>query len=146
MLAQDELQRHGCVGLDAWLTSLDSSPLADERILAEGEPMRCYAGRSQFWVTWTGTMTACGMLGTPKTDPLAQGFLPAWDMLRAAVSPIRLCADCAVCPHRKLCSTCAAVTYTETGRFDGRPEYMCRMVDAFLDALRDASAASEKQP
>lgn len=146
MLAQNELARHGCAGLDAWLASLDSSPLADDRILAEGEPMRCYAGRSQFWVTWNGEMTACGMLDTPKADPFRQGFVPAWNALREAVGSIRLCADCAVCPHRKLCSTCAAVTYAETGRFDGKPEYMCRMVDAFIDELRAASAAPEKQP
>ena len=146
MLAQNELARHGCAGLDAWLASLDSSSLADDRILAEGEPMRCYAGRSQFWVTWSGEMTACGMLDTPKADPFGQGFVPAWNSLREAVGSIRLCSDCAVCPHRKLCSTCAAVTYAETGRFDGKPEYMCRMVDAFIDELRAASAAPEKQP
>jgi hypothetical protein len=30
---------------------------------------------------------------------------------------------------------CAAVTLSETGRFDGKPEYMCRMNKAYRAAV-----------
>lgn len=137
MIAQRELERHGVESAAAMLAAIDAFPPM-QHCIVDGEPMRCFAGRSQFWITWTGTMTACGMLDVPQSEPFEKGFLPAWEEIRQAVSQIHLCADCKDCVNHGLCGSCAAVNYAETGRFDGKPEYMCRMTSAFLNTLRDA--------
>jgi radical SAM protein with 4Fe4S-binding SPASM domain len=100
-----------------------------------GDPMQCMAAKSQFWVNWDGTMVPCGMLKCPKVKLYEMEFAKAWEALRAEVASIRLCPDCVSCPEKQTCMNCAAVTYTETGRFDGKPEYMCRMNRAYRHAL-----------
>ena len=100
-----------------------------------GEAIQCMAGRSQFWITWNGTMTPCGMLPQPTAEPLRQGFSAAWEELKQKTAQIRLCPDCASCDDRATCMNCAAVTFTETGRYDGKPEYMCRVTRAYREAL-----------
>ena len=40
--------------------------------------------------------------------------------------------ECIRCDHKELCAACAAVTVTETGRFDGVPEYVCRQTKALV--------------
>ena len=100
-----------------------------------GDPMQCMAAKSQFWVNWDGTMVPCGMLKCPKVKLYEMEFTKAWEALRAEVASIRLCPECASCPDKQTCMNCAAVTYTETGRFDGKPEYMCRMNQAYRQAL-----------
>ena len=97
--------------------------------------MQCMAAKSQFWVNWDGTMVPCGMFKCPKVKLYEMEFAKAWEELKAEVASIRLCPDCANCPDKQTCMNCAAVTYTETGRFDGKPEYMCRMNQAYRQAL-----------
>lgn len=102
-----------------------------------GEPMQCLAGRSQTWVTWDGRMTPCAMLDQPAVHPFEQGYLEAWQAMHQAVKSISLCPDCVNCPEKKTCMNCAAVTYAETGRFDGKPEYMCRMNQAYREIINE---------
>lgn len=103
--------------------------------LETGEPMQCMAGKSQFWVTWNGDTTPCGMLPEPVVKPFELGFESQWEALKKACGEIRLCPECAACPQQKSCMNCAAVTYSETGRFDGKPEYMCRMSKAYRETI-----------
>ena len=98
------------------------------------------AAKSQFWVSWNGSMVPCGMLSCPSTEPYDQGFAKAWESLKEETAKIRLCPDCTGCPDNRTCMNCAAVVYTETGRFDGKPEYMCRMNRAYRKALEKYSA------
>lgn len=104
-----------------------------------GDPVQCMAAKSQFWVNWNGSMVPCGMLSVPATHPVTEGFLEAWNSLKNQTEEIRLCPDCAVCPDKKTCMNCAAVIFTETGRFDGKPEYMCKMNQAYQEALEKYS-------
>ncbi len=100
-----------------------------------GDPMQCMAGKAQFWINWDGTMVPCGMMESPIVDTFAVGFSKAWEDMKAEVAKIRLCPDCVTCSGKQTCMNCAAVTYTETGRFDGKPEYMCRLNQAYREAL-----------
>lgn len=100
-----------------------------------GDPIQCMAAKSQFWVSWNGRMVPCGMLTCPAAEPFEIGFAKAWTDLKEEAASIRLCPDCVSCPEKQTCMNCAAVTYTETGRFDGKPEYMCRMNRAYRHAL-----------
>jgi MoaA/NifB/PqqE/SkfB family radical SAM enzyme len=108
-----------------------------------GDPMQCFAGRSQFWINWNGKMVPCGMLGQPVVAPFETDFLKAWEALKEKTAAIRLCPDCVNCPENHTCMNCAAVTYTETGRFDGKPEYMCRMNQAYREALEKYSTETK---
>lgn len=101
-----------------------------------GEPIRCMAGRSQFWITWDGRMLPCGMLDYPVSNPFEESFSSAWEKIRTECEKIRLCPDCVSCPDKNHCLNCVAVTYTETGRFDGKPEYMCRLNRAYRAELK----------
>jgi len=134
LIVQDIFWREGMDGILRRARDLDE-PLPRSCELDNGEPMQCMAGRSQFWVTWYGGMTPCAMLTTPAVHPLEEGFSVTWDKLKALCQPIRLCPDCADCPDRKSCMNCAAVTFSETGRFEGKPEYMCRLNRAYRDTL-----------
>lgn len=103
--------------------------------MEQGERMACFAGRSQFWISWDGSMTACGMLCEPIAKPFEIGFRAAWDEIVKKTAAITLCPDCTDCQHKGICTICAAVTSAETGRFDGKPEYMCAVTQNYHDEL-----------
>ena len=71
-------------------------------------------------------MTPCGMMTTPVVYPVRDGFGPAWEALRAQTTALRMPSKCAGSDHRQVCGVSAAVCFTETGRFDGVPEYICQ--------------------
>lgn len=91
-----------------------------------GEGVRCRAGTSSFWMTWDGRMLPCGMMTAPVAYPLEVGFNKAWDQIRSATVQIQTPAKCVNCDYKEICGACAAVYFTETGRFDGVPEYVCQ--------------------
>ncbi len=94
--------------------------------------VRCRAGSTSFWMTWDGKMLPCGMMTAPVVYPLEVGFDAAWDELRKKTAAIRTPGKCTTCPKKEVCSVCAAVCVTETGAFDGVPEYVCRMTDEII--------------
>lgn len=103
--------------------------VADNCVDELGEGVMCRAGRSAFWMTWDGVMLPCGTM-PPYEDapkPLEVGFDEAWNRTRAYTAAIRLPHECAVCPDRQNCSVCASICRCETGRFDGRSDYICAL-------------------
>ena len=141
--ALDFAAQQGMEAVRKFATQLDVPPQDVEvRSLECGDPMHCYAGRSQFWVSWHGGMTACGMLNAPVAQPFEEGFLPAWEQIRQETAKIRLCPDCVECPERSTCISCAAVISAETGRFDGKPEYMCKLNRAFREGIQSLAKES----
>ena len=136
LLVMDHLLQEGAEGIRRRAAGLDTPPQADCD-LGVGESMSCMAGRSQFWVSWNGSMSPCGMLPQPRSLPLDQGFPEAWAELKQQVSTIRLCPECTACPDKATCMNCAAVTGTETGSFSGKPEYMCRLNRSYRSQLSE---------
>lgn len=106
----------------------------DECEPEEGEQMRCRAGKSSFWITWDGRMLSCGMMDCPEAYPFRDGFRQAWDQIREKAEQIRLPAGCAGCGRKEQCRACAAMIYTETGTFTRKPEYLCRIQEAYRKA------------
>lgn len=98
-----------------------------------GRGMACRAGGSSFWLTWDGKMMPCGQMREPAFDVNALGFDAAWQETRRASVAIRLPQECANCSLHFLCQACAAMCYAETGRFDGKPEYLCRLNRSYLE-------------
>ena len=90
----------------------------------------CRAGYTSFWITWDGRMLPCGMMPEPETRPLETGFAQAWQQIRENTRNIKSSPKCASCPSKEICPACAAVRISESGSFDGTPEYMCRMTEA----------------
>ena len=103
-----------------------------------GEGVRCRAGSSSFWMTWDGKMTPCGMITTPMAKPLEIGFDAAWEHIRSETAKIRTPAKCVNCEYKDFCGACAAVYYTETGRFDGVPDYVCQRAMEFAKQTQSA--------
>lgn len=142
LLVKDHLYQEGPEGIRQRAARLGTPPQADCD-LGVGDTMSCMAGRSQFWMAWNGRMSPCGMFTDPCAWPLQAGFTAAWNALRKQVEEIRLCPDCVTCPDKETCMKCAAVTYTETGSFSGKPEYMCRLNRAYREGLTRLAAELE---
>ena len=101
--------------------------------------VKCRAGSSSFWMTWDGQMRPCGMMPGPTAYPLESGFDAAWEEIRMATAAIRQPAKCSNCPKAEICGVCAAVCVSETGAFDGVPEYMCQRTDEILRQTAEAA-------
>lgn len=104
--------------------------------LEEGDGVRCRAGKSSFWLTWDGKMLPCGMMTVPVAYPLETGFDTAWKQIREETRQIKTPGKCMHCDYKEICGACAAVYYTETGRFDGVPEYVCNRAKQIVEETR----------
>jgi len=136
LIADDILWREGPAAIQQRAENIDT-PLQQGCELDIGEPMKCMAGKSQFWVNWNGTMTPCGMLDTPSVTLQGDNFAAVWEQLKQETDAIRLCPDCSSCAESATCMNCAAVTYTETGCFSGKPVYVCEMNRAYRARIRE---------
>lgn len=101
------------------------------------EYMRCRAGRSSFWISWEGTMTACGMLPFPIEEyPFEKPFHECWMELTDKVRTTSVLAECAGCKKRKICSPCVAMMYAETGNVNSKAPYLCEMTDCIIQGIK----------
>ena len=98
----------------------------------EGKPIMCQAGRCSFWITWNGMMKPCGLMFENEVDVLKEGFKSAWKKIHSMSLAIRLPKECVNCNNKDFCQQCVSVCQAETGRFDGKPTYMCELVEAKL--------------
>lgn len=108
----------------------------DDGSAAAGDVMRSRAGKSAFWIDRDGKMLPCGQMADPAVNVLELGFAEAWKQTRANAAQIRLLPECAVCDIKNVCRACAAMCYCETGRFDGKPDYVCRMHRSYFSAMK----------
>ena len=112
----------------------------------QGEGMRCRAGKCSFWVTWQGQLMPCGMFpsdGAPNV--FRMDFTEAWQQIRKQAAAVHLPPACTDCELKTECRNCAAMTYTETGRFDQVPKYRCDMAKAYPLACRQLEQEIRKK-
>lgn len=100
-----------------------------------GDRFRCRAGRSSFWINWKGEMTACGMMDEFKAYPMKDGFEKAWEEVKAKINAQTVLKGCSECEDRDICKVCPAIAFTESGDFNGKPEYLCEMVKAWKEEM-----------
>ncbi len=109
----------------------------------EGERIKCRAGSTTFWVTWDGKMTPCGMMVEPVAE-IGDDFEKAWNQIRKEREEIILPPECTNCEYKHDCDICAAVSYAETGKFDGLPTYVCEKAKAYKRLTEQALSAAEQ--
>ena len=144
--ARIRLLQRGAEDLQNYCDAVEAHQVPDEDATfdCEGDGVRCRAGKSSFWITWDGRMLLCAMMDEPNYDVFELGFPEAWARLRERTAAIRLPPECAACDSRDVCRTCAAMTYTETGCYDKKPQYRCDLMRATSAACR--SVLKEETP
>ena len=144
--ARIRLLQRGAEDLQNYCDAVEAHQVPDEDATfdCEGDGVRCRAGKSSFWITWDGRMLLCAMMDDPSYDVFELGFPEAWARLRERTAAIRLPPECAACDSRDVCRTCAAMTYTETGCYDKKPQYRCDLMRATSAACR--SVLKEETP
>lgn len=108
------------------------------------EFMRCRAGRSSFWVSWDGSMTACGLMEFPvAVYPFDAPFGTCWETLTNRVRSTSVLKGCAGCPNREICQPCAAMLYTETGDVNEKAPYLCRVAQEIAAMIEQEAEKRE---
>ncbi len=96
----------------------------------------CMAGNCSFAIGWRGEMRPCITFDQPAVPVFETGFEAAWAEISRAAKALPLHGDCTRCPLRPACKSCPASAYLETGRYDGKPEYLCRYTAALVSLLQ----------
>ena len=94
---------------------------------AAGEPgeSHCMSGRCTFWLDWQGNLSGCGVNTKPRFSLDKYTLADAWQRIVDHTNTFRWSPACNNCPNARICFTCPAVVYNETGDFNGRPTYLC---------------------
>ncbi len=112
-------------------------PAPDGEYLFRG----CGSGLKSYYISWDGSMYACGMLPKGCTQPFEKGFDEAWAELPSQYPLSHLNEQCRTCELLPYCDSCPVYRILESGTWDGVPEYACegaRINKAFLDSFRTA--------
>ncbi len=126
---RDWLERKSKIGV--------GEPIDDWGDSLEPDFMRCRAGRSSFWISWDGTMTACGMMAFPRTEqPFETDFAACWQRLNQAVLTTAVMSGCSGCPRKELCHPCVAMMVTETGDPNQKAPYLCAVTRHIQDEIQ----------
>lgn len=115
-------------------------------IPARAKGFSCRAASCGFWINWRGELRPCGMMDIPGGSLENEPLIRVWAKMVADVSQIETCSACKTCRKKVFCQTCAAASVTETGTFDGKPQYLCdvtdEMIKVLLESLNDEDRAS----
>ncbi len=104
---------------------------------SQEEFMRCRAGRSGWWISWDGTMTACGITAFPlQVYPFREPFLDCWNRLTDAVRSTPVLSGCAGCGKKEICHPCVAIIESETGDVNKKAPYLCRMAQCIVERAK----------
>lgn len=107
------------------LSSLVNNTEAVGEVRNKEHCSKCRAGNTCFWVDSEGNMSACGMLNGTE-NVLKKDFTECWNNVKKFTCEVRLPKKCLDCKYRNFCNVCMAVCYTESGKTDALPEYVCQ--------------------
>lgn len=71
--------------------------------------LQCGGGTSGFIIQYDGKMAPCPSFYELTTEPLKDGFLPAWHHLNQLVSSYPVPAECSSCAYYDYCIHCAVI-------------------------------------
>lgn len=110
---------------------------ADELVC---EASSCMAGRGAFWISWDGCMYPCGMLPSYSVNLKETNVQCAWKKIGRLAKEILMPSECTNCNYKKVCPSCAAVSWSENQSTSCVSKGLCgrtkEYVKAFLDEDR----------
>jgi len=107
----------------------------------EEQLFSCLAGVTGFHVDPLGTLLPCLMVSTHGYDLRRGTFREGWETVVGRFHDQGLAPgyECHRCDVRFLCGTCPAQAGMETGSPHRKAEYMCRLGEARLEAVRETA-------
>lgn len=132
--------------LQAMLCEIKQRETAEKDRMQPPGGFLCSAGVSSFWVNWKGRLTSCGMLQHPFRDLLEMDFSTGWDEISEETKKVITSEKCFYCKYRKICQTCAASAYAETGSFENEVPYHCEFCEHYEDILQEHLRQITKNP
>jgi radical SAM protein with 4Fe4S-binding SPASM domain len=104
----------------------------------EQQLFSCMAGLTGFHVDPQGTLLPCLMVCTHGYDLRRGTFREGWETVipRFREQGLTPGYECHECEMRFLCGTCPAQAGMETGSPHRKAEYLCRLGEARLDAVK----------
>jgi radical SAM protein with 4Fe4S-binding SPASM domain len=114
----------------------------------EEQLFSCLAGVTGFHVDPLGTLLPCLMVSTHGYDLRKGTFREGWETAIPRFHGQGLPPDyeCHRCEMRFLCGTCPAQAGMETGSPHRKAEYLCRLGEARLDAVREKLDKKRETP
>ena len=97
----------------------------------------CLAGNCSFTVNWQGEMRPCVVMSEPSVSVFEKEFSEAWKEICNGTKNIQISSKCVKCKYQPVCKICAAASLSETGAYDGIPDYLCRFSEEYYCFLRE---------
>lgn len=91
----------------------------------------CLAGNCSFTINWKGEIRPCVVMSDPTVSVFEKGFLEAWSEISRGAKNIQISPRCVKCRYKPICKICAAASLSETGTYDGIPDYLCRFSEEY---------------
>lgn len=98
--------------------------------------LSCLAGSCSFTINWQGYMRPCVVMSEPSVSVFDKGFKEAWKEIRAEVDKIMISEKCTACCFKPICKVCAAASLSETGSYEGIPDYLCQFSKEYYRLLQ----------
>lgn len=95
----------------------------------------CMAGRGAFWVSWDGCMYPCGMLPGYSVNLKESDFKSAWEKMGGLVKDILVPSECSNCKYKKVCPSCAAVSWSENHSTSCVPKGLCKRTKEYVKSF-----------
>lgn len=105
---------------------------ADELVC---EASSCMAGKGAFWISWDGCMYPCGMLPCYSVSLKEAGFKDAWEETVELSKRILMPPECTDCNYKKVCPSCAAVSWSENQSTRCVSKELCERTKEYIKAF-----------
>ena len=82
-------------------------------------------------------MRPCVVMSEPSISVFEQGFAEAWKKIRMETDKLVINETCTACRYKPICKVCAAAAISETGSYDGIPQYLCQFSEEYYRILKE---------
>jgi len=100
------------------------------RGIAASRTFNCFAGLTEFSVTYNGFIRICETARDPLFDLKQMSFKEGHKRLGEAMAAIPDCTDCKKCPDKIRCAPCPPRHFAQTGSYDIKDDYVCEYIKA----------------
>lgn len=112
-----------------------------QQYLNDGIP--CAAGKSSFFVSYSGRMQPCVLFADIKEEPLKSGFATAWNKINTKVWEYRRSNECEECQFLGLCCFCPGTYKEKNGLKDHAGDKPCDKKKRMLSYVMQQKAGGK---